>query len=108
MANYLLIESRDPYDSNDVQFVYDLATNLKKQGNEVTVFLVQNGVLPARKSPRSTKLDELVKAGIKVVADDFSLRERGITNNRLVPGVTATGVDTIVDRLADGWKTIWH
>jgi len=108
MANYLLIESRDPYDSNDVQFVYDLATNLKKQGNEVTVFLVQNGVLPARKSPRSTKLDELVKSGVKVLADDFSLRERGITNNRLVGGITATGVDVIVDRLADGWKAIWH
>jgi predicted peroxiredoxin len=108
MANYLLIESRDPFDSNDTQFVYDLATNLKKQGNEVTVFLVQNGVLPARKSPFSSKLNDLVQAGVKVVADDFSLRERGITNNRLVGGITASDVDFVVDRLADGWKAIWH
>jgi predicted peroxiredoxin len=108
MANYLLIESRDPYDSNDVQFVYDLAANLKKQGNEVTVFLVQNGVLPARKSPLSTKLNELVQSGVKVMADDFSLRERGIDNNRIVNGVSPAGIDWVVDRLADGWKTIWH
>jgi predicted peroxiredoxin len=108
MANYLLIESRDPFDSNDVTFVYDLATNLKKQGNEVTVFLVQNGVLPARKSPRSDRLAQLVNDGVNVFADDFSLKERGINNDRLVSGVASKGVDYIVDRLADGWKAIWH
>src|SRR5687768_5116673 len=102
MANYLLIESRDPYDSNDVSFVHDLAANLKKQGNEVTVFLVQNGVLPARKSPRSQKLTELVQAGVKVLADDYSLKERGIDAPRLVSGVTPAPIDNVVDRLADG------
>ena len=44
MANYLLIESRDPYDSNDTQFCCDLAKQLAQQGEAVTVFLVQNGV----------------------------------------------------------------
>ena len=47
MARYLLIESRDPFDSNDTGFCQDLAKQLAG-GNEVTVFLVQNGVLPAR------------------------------------------------------------
>ena len=45
MANYLLIESRDPFDSNDTRFLYDLAKQLAQQGEAVTVFLVQNGVL---------------------------------------------------------------
>ena len=53
MASYLLIESRDPYDSNDVWFCCDLARQLAQQGDEVTVFLVQNGVLPARVGARS-------------------------------------------------------
>ena len=48
MAQYLLIESRDPFESNEVGYYYDLAKGLVEGGNQVTVFLVQNGVLPAR------------------------------------------------------------
>ena len=33
MANYLLIESRDPYDSNDTQFVIDLARQRRPPGD---------------------------------------------------------------------------
>ena len=48
MTKYLLIESRDPFESNDVGYYYDLAADLARRGDEVTLFLVQNGVLPAR------------------------------------------------------------
>lgn len=50
MASYMLIESRDPFEVNDVAYFYDLASSLKSRGNDVTLFLVQNGVLPARQS----------------------------------------------------------
>ena len=50
MAKYLLIESRDPFDTNDVGYFYETAENLVSEGNEVTLCLVQNGVLPARRS----------------------------------------------------------
>ena len=50
MAKYLLIESRDPFDSNDVANYYNLASGLAAAGNDVTLFLVQNGVFPARNS----------------------------------------------------------
>ena len=53
MARYLLIESRDPFDSNDTQFWSDLAGQLAAAKNEVTLFLVQNGVLPARQGARN-------------------------------------------------------
>ena len=52
MAKYLLIESRDPFDSGDVGEFYELAAGLAQDGNEVTFFLVQNGVLPAARSSR--------------------------------------------------------
>src|SRR5215831_6504154 len=42
MTRYLLIESRDPFDSNDVRFCDDLAQQLAAAKNEVTLFLVQN------------------------------------------------------------------
>ena len=50
MNNYLLIESRDPFESNDVLYYYELSKGLVEAGNEVTLFLVQNGVLAARRS----------------------------------------------------------
>jgi len=108
MASYLLIESRDPFDSNDVTSFYELAAGLVDEGNEVTVFLVQNGVLPARPSAKSQPLTELAQIGAEVLADDFSLRERGIKPERLAQGIGASALDTVIDHLANGSKVIWH
>ena len=108
MSKYLLIESRDPFESNDVAQYYDLAADLARDGNEVTMFLVQNGVLPARAKAAAGGLAELAGAGVTVLADDFSLRERGIGANQLATGVRAAPLDTIVDGMADGAKTLWH
>jgi hypothetical protein len=108
MANYLLIESRDPFDSNDTRFFCDLAKQLAQQGEVVTVFLVQNGVLPARAGARADGLSELAKAGIAILADEFSLRERGIPSDRLMTGVKPAPLDFVIDQLADGCKAIWH
>ena len=49
MTNYLFIESREPFGSTDTGFVTDTALALKQRDNEVTIFLVQNGVLAARR-----------------------------------------------------------
>lgn len=106
MAAYLLIESRDPFESNDVAFFYDLSRSLVDAGDEVTLFLVQNGVLAARPSARSAALAALAKAGVKVLADDFSLKERGIA--KLEAGVSASPIDVVVDHLEAGSKTLWH
>ena len=106
MNNYLLIESRDPFESNDVGYYYDLSKGLVEDGNEVTVFLVQNGVFAARPSAHSAALTALCQSGVKVLADDFSLRERGIS--KLAEGVLAAPIDVIVDHLAAGHKTLWH
>jgi len=108
MSHFLLIESRDPFETNDVEFCYDLAARLVRQGDQVTVFLVENGVLPARGGARSEPLSALATAGVEVLADDFSLRERGIAADRLAVGVTSAPLDIVVDRLASGSRTIWH
>jgi len=108
MPRYLLIESRDPFDSNDVRFCCDLAQQLAAAQNEVTLFLVQNGVLPARSGARSDDLARLASAGVRVLADSFSLRERGIDGTRLIAGVEAAPLDAVMDALAEGVKVIWH
>ena len=106
MAEYLLIESRDPFESNDVGYFYDLARGLVEAGNQVTLFLTQNGVLSARPSTHSAALGALARSGVTVLADDFSLLERGIA--KLAEGVAAASIDVVVDHLAAGHKTLWH
>ena len=108
MPRYLLIESRDPFDSNDTGFCRDLAQQLAAANNEVTLFLVQNGVLPARLGARSGDLERLAGAGVRVLADSFSLKERGIDEKRLASGIAAAPLDTVLDALAEGAKVIWH
>ena len=108
MSKYLLISSRDPFETNDANAFYDLAARLAKNGDEVTFFLVQNGVLPARAGAKADGLENVSKAGVTILADDFSLRERGIDAGSLTAGAKAAPLDTVVDQLADGVKTLWH
>ena len=106
MAGYLLIESRDPFESNDVGYYYGLARGLVEAGNQVTLFLVQNAVLAARPSAQAPQLQALIGSGIKVLADDFALKERGIT--KLLDGVEIAPIETVVNPLEAGHKTLWH
>ena len=108
MAHYLLIESRDPIESTEAGTFYGLASALAKAGNRVTLFLVQNGVFPARPSPRSPALSALAEGRVQVLADAFSLRERGIRADRLAAGVRPASLDAVVDALAEGAKALWH
>src|SRR5262245_44005470 len=108
MADYLLIESRDPFEHNDVGYFYTLAADLRKAGNAVTLFLVQNGVLPAGPGRASSGLAALASSGIEVRADRFSLRERGIDEARLLPGVRPEDIGLVIDKMAAGSKTLWH
>ncbi len=109
MAQYLFLESRDPFESKDTQFVVETATALRKAGNDVTVYLVQNGVLGARKAAKESQVSQLTVAGIKVLADDFSLRERGIQREECSPGIEESNIDTLVDLLVqENTKAVWH
>lgn len=110
MARYVLVESRDPFESRDVSYYYKLASELAAKGENVTLFLVQNGVLAARKGISDNPLASVLDAKVEVVADEFSLRERGIQDTHKLDGVRAVEIDDLVDRaLADaGTKVIWH
>ncbi len=107
MANYLLFESQEPFESAEVHRHYELATELAREGNQVTVFLIQNGVSVARRSVGSDALAGLARAGVVVLADDFSLKERGIPGSRLAEGVKIATLDQAVDQWAEGRKALW-
>jgi sulfur transfer complex TusBCD TusB component (DsrH family) len=107
MTRYVFIESRDPFESRDTQFLEDTAIAVKERGHDVTVFLVQNGVLAARESAR--RLGRLAEAGVTLLADDLSLRERGIKAGELAPSIRESGIDALVEALVqENTKAIWH
>jgi len=116
MSDYLLIESRDPFESAAVGGFLDLAEDLAKDGSKVTVFLVQNAVMAARHGAHANfpnnmhvkSLAALAANGVKVLADSFSLQERGISPNRLIAGVTVAPLSTVIDLMAAGRKALWH
>jgi sulfur relay (sulfurtransferase) complex TusBCD TusD component (DsrE family) len=108
MQPYLLIASRDPYSSTAARRCYELASALAGEGHPVTLFLLQNGVLPARPSAGSAPLEALARLGVRVLADDFSLRERGIGERRLAPGVSAAPLEAVVEALEAGIRVLWH
>ena len=91
MADYLLIGSRDPFESNDVTRLYAVAENLVKHGKQVTLFLVQNGVLAARDSGKSAALSAAADNGVEILADEFSLRERRVDCEVYAKGLPRRG-----------------
>ena len=107
MESYLLFESQEPFESAQVSNHYQLAAALKAKGNQVAVFLVQNGVFAARHGLGFEGVPQLLAAGVDVLADEFSLRERGIGASRLSPGVNTASIDDALDQFAAGRKTIW-
>ncbi len=108
MDRYLFIESLDPFESNDVARMHEVVRGLARADNRVTLFLVQNGVLAARPRPGAEALTALAEEGVEILADEFSLRERGIRGERLVGGVRPAALDVVIDQLVEGRKALWH
>jgi sulfur relay (sulfurtransferase) complex TusBCD TusD component (DsrE family) len=109
MARYVLVESRDPFESRDVSYFYGLAANLAAKGEQVSLFLVQNGVMVSRKGAKGNPLDDLMKGKVEVLADSFSLRERGIQNSERHPSVKPSDIGNLVDQIMEeGTKVLWH
>ena len=83
--------------------MYQMASDLTANGNQVTLFLIQNGVFCARDNVKDNPLAGLKESSpsVRVEVDDFSLRERGISTDRLAEGVTISSVDNLVDQLVE-------
>jgi sulfur relay (sulfurtransferase) complex TusBCD TusD component (DsrE family) len=105
---FVLIASRDPYTHPGTRRCYELAEQLAGEGHRVTLFLVQNGVLPARPGSASPEVEALAREGVRVLADELSLRERGIAPARLAPGVEPAPLDALIEALESGAKALWH
>ena len=81
---------------------------LCRQGHDVTLFLVENGVIAARRGAAAgIAFDALSDTGAHILADDVSCRARGI--RELAPGVSPSDLDHLADKIADGFDNIlWY
>jgi sulfur relay (sulfurtransferase) complex TusBCD TusD component (DsrE family) len=108
MTSYVLIESRDPFESSGFAHRCELALALRADGADVTVFLVENAVLGARANAELRDLARLSKAGVPVLADEFALRERGVGEHEIGAAVRPASLTTLVHHLVGGAKALWN
>ncbi len=109
MARYVLVESRDPFESHDVPYFYGLAGDLAASGEEVALFLVQNGALATRKEATDNPLGGVLERKVEVLVDAFSLKERGILKSEMDPAVKPATMNDLIDRIMEaGTKVLWH
>ena len=107
MTRYLLIESRDPYESRSFGTRCELAASLARDGNETTLMLVENGVFAARSAGQIRELERTARAGVSVIADEFALRERGIGASDLAPCVKAVRLEELIVQMDMGARALW-
>lgn len=108
MSRYMLISSRDPFTCGTTGDFYELARQFHRQGHEVLLFLIENGVLAARSGAACSALAQLIDVGVRVHVDGFALRQRAIAPHALQAGVAVSELERVVDGLAEGMKTLWH
>ena len=53
-------------------------------------------------APIPSALAALASNGVKVLANSFSLQERGISPNRLIAGITVAPLSAVIDYMAAG------
>ena len=108
MSNYVLIDSRGPFENADLEHLPKLAESLVAAGHAVTVFLLQNGVLGARRGSRlATYVAHLSRQHVQVLADDDALRERAVAH--IADGVRRSSLDELVGLLMERpTRVLWH
>lgn len=109
MAKYLLIESKSPLEGGEYSF--DLAKQLRPLQHNVTIYLIQDAVFAARKRFQAGEklLAEAKAHNLTLLADEVSLRQRGITRERLSEAVRVSNPSELTDLLMEkSDKAIWH
>jgi predicted peroxiredoxin len=107
VGQFLFIESRDPFEGRGPAKMLEFASELASGGDDVTVFLVQDAVSQLRTEECSKRLAALSRDGVHILADEFSARERGMRIDGMRTGVVMAPVETVIDLMAAGAKTLF-
>jgi sulfur relay protein TusB/DsrH len=109
MSRYLLIETKSPLDGGS--YAFELGRQLRELEHDVTVYLLQDGVLTARRSFAAGHklIQDAQGSGLRILADAVSARQRGVTGDHVAEGVGVADMGELVDLLMErADKAIWH
>ena len=106
MTGLLLVLSKDPYTTETPDLVLDIGLNAKEKGNDVSIYLIEDGVTAARKSEFGNKLAAAHKKGITIYADDKAVLSRSLTN-KLVSWVEVKEISTLLDSIMNTDRVAW-
>lgn len=108
MSSYFFVQSLDPFVDRVADTQFSLMSELAAAGNEVSLFLVQNGVASAASQAVCTEFDKLLDKGIKIYADKFSLWQREIEVTQLKKNIEGAELHVVIQAMVNGEKVIWN
>lgn len=105
---HLLIESQGPWAGGACAGFLRDARDLARLGHRVQLLLIQEGV-GAAVSGTPAGVGEAAAAGAEVLVDDFSLAQRGLGADRLLPTARIVDMAEVASRLLDpDVRVVWH
>jgi intracellular sulfur oxidation DsrE/DsrF family protein len=107
MSRYVVIESHDPFEADLSAEFFDLALSLVREGHDVAVLFVADGIRAALAGRHTFWLAELRRAGVTVLADLNALLAAGLVPAQLAPGVKPTPAGIPFEDLLQGRKRLW-
>ncbi|MCX4693189.1 hypothetical protein [Streptomyces sp. NBC_01408] len=108
MAEYLLVESQGSYAGPGSEAFLGDAVRLARSGHDVAVLLIENGVTDGLEGA-APAVARVLEAGAQVWADAFSLSQRAVPPQRLLPGIRLVDMDEVAERLLrPAVQGVWH
>ena len=112
---FLIVLSKDSYSYREAQFALDIAGKLTMEGVEVLMYLIEDGVFAVKNDQKPKKglsaeqqIKKLIDIGVDILAEDLSLKARGITGDKIVNGVHVSNLDEFIDVLMEkSGKVTW-
>ncbi|MDP3103808.1 MAG: DsrE family protein [Candidatus Methanoperedens sp.] len=105
MRKLLLVLSKDPYTTETPDLVLDIGLNAKEKGNEVALYLIEDGVTAARNGEFGKRLTAAHKKGIKIYADDKAVLSRSLTG-KMVGGVEIKEIGALLDFIMNDFDSV--
>ncbi len=107
MTNLLLILSKDPYTTEAPDLVLDIGLNAREKGNDVALYLVEDGVTAARNGDFGKRLTSAQKKGIKIFADDKAVLSRSL-GGKMLGGIEIKEIGTLLDFIMEEYdRVVW-
>ena len=107
MTNLLMVLSKDPFTTETPDLVLDIGQDARAKGNNVALYLVEDGVTAARKSEFGDKVAAAHEKGVKIFADDKAVLSRALTG-KLIDGVEVKEISSLLDFIMDDYeRVVW-